>query len=687
MTQHKQTEQVQQALNAHSERRKQELVALYEIGQKFISTLDLDLLYQTIFDEIGQRLLGAPHFIVALVDEASETTICDFAIIDGERADPTLFPPFPLNQGMTGEIVKSRQPRLLDLEQARARINPEHQTHIGDEKLPMSALYVPLITADKVVGTLSVQHYDVDAFSEIDLTLLAILANQAASAIQNAQLYQQVQNQAVQITQIMDSVPDGVLLLDEQQQVLVANPEGQVSLRLLADAGVGDRLTHLGDYPLNELLAPPAVGQWHMITYNRGKKERVFETIARSLVADAAGGGWVMVLREVTESRLVQQQLQKQERLAAVGQLAAGIAHDFNNMLSVILLYTQMVDRSPQLSDRDHERLATINQQAEHAARMIQQILDFSRRSVLERQSIDLWAVVHEQVGLLQHTLPEHIEILVEGKPGQYLVQADHTRIQQIIMNLAVNSRDAMPQGGQLLFRLEQIWLKQADKRPFPDMPDGPWIQLTVRDTGQGISPENLDHIFEPFFTTKAPGEGTGLGLAQVHGIVAQHQGHIEVESEVGEGTAVTIYLPALHVMAKPNPGRRDTGSAQGSGQLILVVEDNPVLRQSLVDYLQMWQYEAVEAGNGKEALDQLATYGEAIALILSDVVMPRMGGLDLFKAARQQGYNTPTILLTGHPLEDKDIGVLRDLGIYAWLNKPPDVTRLSQLIAQAVGS
>jgi two-component system, cell cycle sensor histidine kinase and response regulator CckA len=687
MTHQKQTDQVQQRLNAQLERREQELVALYEIGQKFISTFDLELIYQTMYDEIGQRLLGAPHLVVALVDEATETVVCDFAIIDGERVEPTLFPPIPLHQGMTGEIVSRRQPRIVDLEQERARINPQHQAHIGDEKLPMSGLYVPLITGDKVVGTLNVQHYEVDAFSEIDLTLLAILANQAAAAIQNAQLYQQVQNQAVQITQIMDSVPDGVLLLNEQQQVLVANPVGQAFLSLLADVKIGETVTQLSDYALNELLVRPATGQWRTFTYGKGTKERVFEVIARALVADAAATGWVIVLREVTESRLVQQQLKKQERLAAVGQLAAGIAHDFNNMLSVILLYTQMVSGSPQLTDPDRGRLSTVSQQAEHAAHMIQQILDFSRRSVLERQSIDLWSVIHEQVGLLQHTLPEHIEILVEGKPGQYLVQADPTRIQQIIVNLAVNARDAMLQGGQLIYRLEQIQLQQNDKRPLPNMPDGAWIQLTVRDTGVGIAPESMDHIFEPFFTTKAPGEGTGLGLAQVHGIVAQHQGYITVESELEQGTAVIIYLPALTLPAVSRLNVQPETEPKGQGQLILVVEDNTILRQSLVDYLQIWQYQTVEAANGEEALDQLAQYGEAITLILSDVVMPRMGGLELFKAVRQRGYNTPMLVLTGHPLQDKDIGVLRGLGIYAWLNKPPDITRLSQLIAQAVAN
>jgi two-component system, cell cycle sensor histidine kinase and response regulator CckA len=687
MTKKEQIDQSQQYLNTQLERRTQELIALYQVGQKFITTLDLELIYQTIYDEIGQRLLGSPHLVVALVDEASDTIVCDFAIIDGERVEPTLFPPIPLNEGFTGEIIKNRQPRIVDLQQARAKINPQHQTHIGDEKIPMSGLYVPLIAGAKVVGTLNIQHYEADAFSETDLTLLAILANQAAAAIQNARLYGQVQTQAEQISQIMNSVPDGVLLLDEQQRVLVANPVARTLLALLAGVTVGQRLTQLGDYPLNELLAAVSLGQWQRFDHDSGKNKRVFEVIARPLAAAPAPVGWVLVLRDVTESRLIQQQLQKQERLAAIGQLAAGIAHDFNNLMSVVLLYTQMISGSAHLTDHDRKQLSIIGQQAKHAARIIQQILDFSRRSVLERQPLDMWSVLEGQVDLLRHALPEHIEIVVEGKPGQYLVQADPTRIQQIVVNLALNARDAMPQGGQLFFYLEQIQIGHHEKWPVPNIAAGDWVRLTVRDTGVGITPENLEHIFEPFFTTKTPGEGTGLGMAQVHGIVAQHQGHVIVESELGQGTAVVVYLPALTLPAVPWSDSEETIESTGQGELILVVEDNDILRTSLVDYLQMWHYQVLEAANGEEALTLLAHHGQSVVLVLSDIVMPRMGGIELFQALKEQGYTMPVIFLTGHPLADKDLGLLRELGLYAWLSKPPDMNRLAQLISQALAA
>ncbi|MFO7540339.1 MAG: GAF domain-containing protein [Chloroflexota bacterium] len=730
-------QQTQQYLNRQLQRRSQELVALYEIGQKFITTLDLEQIYQTMYDEIGQRLLNSPHLVVALVDEDREAIICDFAIIDGERIDATQFPPIPLT-GINGEVIRSGQPRIVDVRQALSKIDEDNKAHIGDERQTLSGLYVPLITGNKVIGTINVQHYEADAYSETDLALLSILASQAAAAIENAHLfqqtqeeirerqqrerelaaiagmsaalrsdltrtqmlpvildrlldllgaegaglaaydavadsividlahgvhkdlfmglsfnlegtlfghvvaynepyitadsgrsrlfqqsklpaglpafacvplsvqekivgalyagrqapflpkeiglltavadiaanaihratlYEQTQTQAEQIAQIIRSVPDGVLLLDEQRRVLLANPAAQTLLASLTKAQVGDTLTQLGQIPLDELLVAAPTEQWHDVR----NEKRTFEIIARPLAAGPTAAGWVLVMRDVTESRLVQQQLQQQERLAAVGQLAAGIAHDFNNLMSIVLLYTQLIASSSDLSSRDRERLATIGQQAEHAARMIQQILDFSRRSVMERQPLDLRAIIEQQVELLQHTLPEYIDIVYERRPGQYLVQADPTRMQQIIVNLALNARDAMPDGGRLTFSLERLEVDQSGQRLPPAIANGQWIRLIVRDTGDGIAPENLDHVFEPFFTTKAPGKGTGLGLAQVHGIVAQHGGHIVVDSQLGTGTAVIVYLPALLLPTPLLQAPLPADLPQGNRELVLV--------------------------------------------------------------------------------------------------------------------
>ncbi len=233
-------------------------------------------------------------------------------------------------------------------------------------------------------------------------------------------------------------------------------------------------------------------------------------------------------------------------RLATVGRLAAGIAHDINNIMTVISIYAELLGDAPGSGEKDRARTQTILEQAQRATHMIRQLLDFSRQSASERQQLDLLPLLNEEVKLLRQTLPENVELALVAAPDEYHVLADPTRVQQLVMNLAVNARDAMPAGGQLRFELARQQLGPQDKLPVPAMTPGGWLRLLVADTGTGIAPAHLAHIFDPYFTTKEPGKGTGLGLAQVHGIVALHNGHITVESELGSGTTIAIYLPAL---------------------------------------------------------------------------------------------------------------------------------------------
>ena len=300
-------------------------------------------------------------------------------------------------------------------------------------------------------------------------------------------LLAQIQEQAQRIQQIIDTVPEGVLLLDADERVVLANPVAQGHLSALADAKVGDTLTHLGDRLLVELLTSPPKGLWHEVAID-DPVARTFEVVARPVSEGASaspeatetgpttGGacpepalsaaegpaegpaeGWVLVIRDVTQEREIERRARQQERLAAVGQLAAGIAHDFNNIMATIVLYAQMASRAKGLSTRDRERMATINQQAHHASRLIRQILDFSRRTVLERQPLDLAPLLKEQVKILERTLLENIEVTLVYGPDEHTVNADPTRIQQVMMNLALNARDAMPKGGNLRIGLERI--------------------------------------------------------------------------------------------------------------------------------------------------------------------------------------------------------------------------------------
>ena len=493
-------------------------------------------------------------------------------------------------------------------------------------------------------------------------------------------LLEQIQTQARQMQQIIDTVPDSVLLLDAEGRVLLANPVGKRVLAEVADVTVGEFLTHLGPRSLEELLTSPPQGLWHEIQVD----SRVFEVIARPATNYPNPERWVLVLHDATHERQVQDQLQQQERLAAVGQLAAGIAHDFNNIMAVMVLYAQMGLQTPNLPDKLHGHLHTIHNQARRATDLIQQIVDFSRSAALERRPLDLMPFVKELVKLLERTIPEHIAVSFCHGGDDYVVSADPTRIQQVVMNLALNARDAMPDSGELCFTLARVRVDDAKRTPLPDMAAGEWIRLTVEDSGSGIPSEALPHIFEPFYTTKAPGLGSGLGLAQVWGIVKQHEGHVDVVTEVGKGTRFIIFLPAMEESHPPPFDQTAKAFIRGQGEVILIVEDDTALREALVDTLELLNYRVVQAANGREALSVLEQNEKEIELVLSDLVMPEMGGEALFHAIRRRSLDTPVVIMSGHPMES-ELERLQADGLADWLLKPPCQETLAEAIASAL--
>jgi PAS domain S-box-containing protein len=411
----------------------------------------------------------------------------------------------------------------------------------------------------------------------IQMALVDITARMQAEEDRD-HLLARIQAQANQLQQVVASVPDGVILVDIDQdargRILLANPPAIEHLTVLAQSDEGDLLTHLGDQTLPQLLTAPSVGWWHEVKADEPSKRR-FQVIARPLKDAPDAAGWVVVVRDVTQEREIQGRVQEQERLAAVGQLAAGIAHDFNNILATIVLYAQMSARSPELPPLVRERMNTISEQAKRATELIQQIIDFSRRARLERRPMDLLAFLQEQIKLLERTLPATINITLINEGDQHFVNADPTRLQQVITNLALNARDAMPEGGALSFELSGTQIGVGEQAALPGMEAGDAAVLKVSDTGEGITREVLPHIFEPFFTTKPAGRGAGLGLSQVWGIVKQHEGYIRVDSQAGQGTTFLIYLPALQTPQQESSTGEGIAPAQGRRETIQLPADH----------------------------------------------------------------------------------------------------------------
>jgi len=509
------------------------------------------------------------------------------------------------------------------------------------------------------------------------------ITEQVRATEEREQLLVQLKESAEQIHQIMITVPEGVLLLDTNLHILLHNPIADTYLAVLTgDTAYGHAhpLTHLGGRPISELLTAPPHGLWHEVS----AKRRHFQIVARAVETSPMMEGWVMVLRDVTQEYETQQNIQRQERLAGIGQMAAGIAHDFNNIIAVIMLYSQMSLRQPDLPEKIKERLTIIADQGERASELINQILDFSRSSILDLRPLDMLPVLKETVRLWQRILPEDIRVELNYQAGTYTINADPTRIQQVLMNLAVNARDAMPNGGTLSIDLARLHVADRTSAPIVDLGPGEWVRITIADTGDGIPDDALPHIFEPFFTTKAPGEGAGLGLAQVYGIVTHHQGHINVHSQVGTGTVFTLYLPALHVSHHPDNVVLQETLALGHGETILVVEDNPDTRAALCSSLEMLNYHTLEAANGKEALEHFAQHRTNIALVLTDLVMPVMGGKALAQILYQQAPDLNIIIMSGHSLGPETETRITD-SVCDWIQKPPSLEQLAETLARVL--
>jgi signal transduction histidine kinase len=349
------------------------------------------------------------------------------------------------------------------------------------------------------------------------------------------------------------------------------------------------------------------------------------------------------------EQRLLEERLRRAHKMEAVGRLAGGVAHDFNNLLTIIRGHGDLLlDRNDVDGPLRHS-VDQIHKAAGRAISMTRQLLAFSRMQVLQPRVLDLNAVVMEMGKMLPLLIGEHIEYTFVPGPKMALLRADPGQIEQVVMNLAVNARDAMPNGGALTVRTQNVVMSDDDVSKRPPMPPGSYVLLTVRDSGDGMSKETLARVFEPFFTTKEVGKGTGLGLATVYGVIKQSGGFIWVESVPGSGTAFEIYLPQVSDAAITAEPEAKPSAGAGGSETILVVEDEDGVRALACMFLRAGGYMVLEAKDGVEALAVAARHTGTIHLILSDVVMPRMGGAVLLERLKSVRPGAKGILMSGY--------------------------------------
>ena len=386
---------------------------------------------------------------------------------------------------------------------------------------------------------------------------------------------------------------------------------------------------------------------------------------------------------DITERLLLEEQLRQSQKMDAIGQLASGVAHDFNNLLTIIQFEASLLALNSSLDAESRDGVNLIAKTADRAANLTRQLLAFSRKQGKEARPIDLPGLVEDMSRLLHRILGEDVVLSTHTTPSLPLLLADPGMIEQVIMNLAVNSRDAMPNGGRLDLTVSNITLDAAAILQHPGGRPGSFLQLETRDTGTGIEPENLPRIFEPFFTTKEAGKGTGLGLATVFGIVKLHNGWIEVSSELGHGTAFRVFFPVI----PPDPVKPRTAllpaALKGGTETILIAEDEPAIRRLMQITLERYGYHVLIAANGTEAVERMVENDAKVDLLITDLVMP--GGLNGSELARMlQKLHTEmnVIYVSGFTSDNAS----RDLNLKPGVNflrKPFSIYALVELIRQ----
>ncbi|MDA0747175.1 MAG: ATP-binding protein [bacterium] len=728
MDQPRYIERLREELSASSlqfEERIRESAAIRRIGAALQHTRDAHRVFEVIIDLMLAEA-GAENCSIFLYD--SEKNLAYLKAAKGQQDQDmgfynmaSLSPrSFRTGEGVVGWVVQHQKAAFFsDVRHANQFVpDPASSVTVG-------ALFcLPLMAEGEISGVLNLSHSSPEAFQVEDRRFLESIAEHIAVTLNSIQVFDELQqfntlletevsratealreaneslrereqdlerlNQTLEtrvrqrtfeLQNLVENLPAGVCLLDEEKRLIVANPVAQEYLELLAQVGLDGEVVRIGTGAVEGLVFQSGGVPKDVLL--EGPPRRIFEVLAQPIVEEGTGRGWVLVVREVTHEREVQEHVLQQDRLAAVGQLAAGIAHDFNNLLTVILASAEILGLEETFSESGRSYLDMISGQGQRAALLVRQILDFSRKSIVRREPVVLRQFVTDMVGLLERTLPETIRITASFEIQDDEVHADPTQLQQVLTNLAVNARDAMPGGGTFHMALSRLELVPGQPLPMPELVSGDWVVLEISDTGTGMPPEILEHVFDPFFTTKGPDKGTGLGLAQVYGIVKQHAGEILVTSEEGQGTTFKIYLPSAPKISAPVEEIR-TPIPKGSGETILVVEDEEAVRELVQTLLERLDYQVLSASNGDEALSVYDAHKDEISLVLTDVVMPKMGGRELLAALHTRNAGIPVVVMTGYPLgESGDTDLVQDTAGY--LEKPIRLEPLSRLVREVL--
>ena len=412
---------------------------------------------------------------------------------------------------------------------------------------------------------------------------------------------------------------------------------------------------------------------------------RHLEVIGQSLLHIPEVHGVVINSRDVTERKLLKEQFLQAQKMESIGRLAGGVAHDFNNVLTTILGYSELLLAEMPDNDPHRESIELIHSAGRKASALTRQLLAFSRKQILEKKVVCVNTIINDFLKILSKMLGEDIEVKTCLEAEKGIIEADPGQIEQILMNLTVNARDAMPNGGDILIETKDTLVTEDYSKKHLGVLPGNYVMLAVTDSGTGIDKKEMEHIFEPFFTTKEEGKGTGLGLATVHGITKQHNGHVHVYSEKGKGSTFKIYLPASNQTIKSNISHHKTIPLKQGRETIMIVDDEPSVCRLVADTLEPLGYKCLGVSSGKDAIELLKNYPDTVHLLLTDVVMPGINGSELAERIRATYPDLKIIFMSGYTENTITHRGVLDKGIN-YISKPITPVALTHKIRSVLG-
>jgi len=661
--------------------------ALYRVAEKSSSAHDLQQFFAAVHG-IVDELMHARNFYIALYDPASELLTFPY-FVDECDAAPS---PKKLGRGLTDFLIRSGEPLLATPEVLQAMEDRGEVARNGSRSLDWMG--VPLKVNNHTFGALVVQTYSKNIrFGERDKEILTFVARQLASAVEIKRNEQALRRSEARYRSLVQSSVYGIYRSSLEGRFLDVNPA------LITMLGYGSAEEVLLLDPEKDVFAQPEehdrlIAEFRRtgrldgieVKWKRREGGNITVRISGRAVSSADEPADVLeaIAEDVTDRRALEDQFRQAQKMEAVGRLAGGVAHDFNNLLMVIGGYAEVILAQLDLSDPLHEKGRAIQLAADRATTLTRQLLAFSRKQLLELKVVDVNAIVQDMERLLRPLIGENVELVTLLSTEAAHTRADAGQLEQVLMNLVVNAKDAMPTGGKLTIQTQTILVDENHRRGQHFIRPGNYVMLSVSDSGMGMDRETQSRIFEPFFTTKEKGKGTGLGLSTVYGIVKQTGGYVMVQSEIGRGTTFHIYLPLVEEAAeKHSVSAPDT--ATGGTETVLLVEDEESVRQLVRETLAAKGYRVFEADNGEAGMAAAAAYEGKIDLVITDVVMPGMGGRELVKQLTHSRPAIKVLYLSGYT-ED---AIVSDGSIEkgtAFLQKPFTLQNLSRKVREVLG-